>query len=599
MKADIMLERRVDGTLILGNSQPLGDYEKTMVDWLEIWADRHPGRTFIAERKTEGGWHTLSYAQALDGAMRTAGRLLELGANTERPLAILSGNSIASALAMLGGLYAGIPVSPVSPAYALMSQDFEKLASVFGTLQPGVVFVEDGLSDSKALAEMRRQFDFELLAMPLASQEISRTRVSAARRSVNGETIAKILFTSGSTGAPKGVINTHSMWSANQQQIAHAWPFLFQEPPVLLDWLPWNHTFGGNHNFGLVLRHGGTLYIDDGKATESGIARTVENLSTVSPTLYMNVPKGYDLLVPHLENNALARRSFFQNLRLIESAAAALPAHLAEKLRALGAREGRKTVPVVTGWGATETSPGVTVTPLDLVSAKGIGLPMRGIQIKLVPTPRDLSAPSDDTYELRVRGPNVTTGYWGRPELKDAAFDEEGFYRMGDRGRFVDPDQPELGLEFAGRTAEEFKLSTGTWVQVTAFRLKAIEAFSPLVQDVVIAGANQDFVSLLLFMNWNNCRQFAGPDGSNLSEAQLAQHHLILDAVRHGLVSLSRGGGSSTSAARCLIEINSPSPDKGEITDKGYLSQAGVLRCRSDSVRRLYAPQPGAGVITR
>jgi len=417
--------------------------------------------------------------------------------------------------------------------------------------------------------------------------------VAALRRQVGPDTVAKILFTSGSTGAPKGVINTHRMWATNQEQLRHAWPFLADTAPVLLDWLPWNHTFGGNHNFGLVLRNGGTLYIDDGKATEAGIQATAANLLEVSPNLYFNVPKGFDLLVPLLKGNETVRRSFFKNLRAIKSAAAALPAHLRDELLVLSDHEVGKRVPVLNGWGATETAPSMTLTPEDSVVAHSIGLPLPGGEVKLVPLARAESG----KYEMRVRGPNVFAGYWRRDDLHEQIFDDEGFYRIGDIGCFADPMDRSQGLAFAGRTAEEFKLLTGTWVQANAVRMATIDALAPLAQDVAVAGENRDFIVVLVFPNWDACRRLASCDAS-VDRADLVECPEIVAAVKAGLARAAQvGGGSSTFARRAILQIEPPSFDQGEITDKGHLNQANVLRHRSAAVAAAYAAEPDDNVI--
>lgn len=582
-----------DGSIILSNATGLASVSATMIDWFDHWADRDPDRCLIAEKAHSGAWSKLSYGAARTVARQKADLLLRTGANAHRPLAILSGNSIAHAQMALGAMYVGIPVAPISPGYALLSSDFDKLSSVFETLRAAAVYVEHRAPFERALAHLAGRFKLATLSGDDEGAEpCDAGTVASLRSQVSPDTVAKILFTSGSTGAPKGVINTHRMWTVNQEQLRHAWPFLADTAPLLLDWLPWNHTFGGNHNFGLVLRNGGTLYVDDGKATEAGVQATAANLLEMSPNLYFNVPKGFDLLVPLLRGNEAVRHSFFKNLRSIMSAAAALPAHLRDELIVLSRQELGNAVPVINGWGATETAPAMTLTPEDSVVAGGIGLPLPGGEVKLVPLARD----EPGKYELRVRGPNVFPGYWRRDDLLEQIFDDEGFYRIGDVGCFADPMDRSQGLAFAGRTAEEFKLLTGTWVQANAVRMATIEALAPLAQDVVVAGENRDFIVILIFPNWDACRRLASCDG-NVDAADLVRRPEIVAAVTAGLaLAAKKGGGSSTFARRAVLQVEPPSFDQGEITDKGQLNQARVLRRRAAVVDAAYADAPDDNV---
>src|ERR1051325_10058338 len=440
----VNVERRA-GNLYLRSPQKLAPRARCVTEWLVRWSDKAPERTFLAERKGDG-WRKITYREAYGAVRRIGQALLERGLNAERPVAILSDNSIDHALLALGAMHVGIPAAPISPAYSLMSQDFGKLKHIFQLLKPGLVFAADAAKFAPALAAVEAQS--ASVAEMLETNPGSILEREYAK--VRGETIAKILFTSGSTGIPKGVINTHSMLCANQQQLAQCWPFVEDRPPVVVDWLPWNHTFGGNHNFNLILRNGGTLYIDGGKPLPALVETTVRNLADVSPTLYFNVPRGYDLLLPYLERDEKLRQSFFRELDVIFYAAASLPQNLWDRLKRLsGAR-----VAFLSAWGSTETSPLATSVHFHMDRPGVIGLPVAECELKLVPNAGKL--------EVRVRGPHVMPAYYQRPDLTQAAFDEESFYRIGDAVKFADPGDPAQGLVFDGRVAEDFKLSTGT-----------------------------------------------------------------------------------------------------------------------------------------
>ena len=473
------------GSLVARSPASLPSYPRCLGEYLERWAREKPDDTFLAER--DGAeWLRLTWADARSQVRAIAANLLERGLSADRPVVVLSDNSIEHGLVALAAMHIGVPVAPVSPAYSLMSKDFGKLRTVFDLLQPGLVFVHDGARFAHAIGALgEREFDLVVSgnsqgvtkpAMPFEGllDDEDQGAVDAAFAAVNGETIAKFLLTSGSTGEPKAVINTQRMLCSNQAMLAACWPFVTEEPPVLVDWLPWNHTFGGNHNFNLVLAQGGQLYIDEGKPAPGLIEKTVRNLSEISPTIYFNAPRGYDVLLPHLEADAALRRSFFERLKLILYAAAALPASLWERLDRLSIAQLGKRVRLTSSWGSTETAPLVTSAHFEPVNPSVIGLPAPGCEVEMVPTG------NAEKYELRVRGPNVTPGYWRREDLTEAAFDDAGFYRIGDAGRFADLDDPSKGLEFAGRLAEEFKLTSGTWVHVDALRVRAISSFSPL-----------------------------------------------------------------------------------------------------------------------
>ena len=570
----VEVERRADGAILLRSPQKLGKHARAVGEWLGRWARETPERTFLAERR-DGAWRKLSYREALALARRTAQGLLDRRLDASRPLVILSDNSIDHALLALGAMHAGVPVAPVSPAYSLMSKDFAKLRTIFELLKPGAVWTADPVKFAPALAAVgATATPFAELLAPSAT-----TAVDEAFGRVGPETVAKILFTSGSTGIPKGVINTQRMLTVNQEQYALVWPFLEERPQVLVDWLPWNHTFGGNNNFGMMLRNGGTFHIDGGKPAPGLIDITAANLKEVSPTIYFNVPRGFDLLLPLLEKDAELRASFFRKLDLMVYAGAALPQNLWERMQQLALAERGARLPLISAWGSTETAPMATGVHYAVDRAGIIGLPVPGCEIKLVPAAGKL--------EARVKGPNVTPGYWARDDLTKAAFDEEGYYRIGDALRFADPAKPELGLAFDGRIAEDFKLSTGTWVHVGATRVKLIAAGDPLVQDAVITGHERSEVGALVFLN------VAAVKAKGLDDTGVCEH--LRAAMRR--LAAEAGTGSSTHPARALVMSEPPSIDANEITDKGYINQRAVLERRAALIEKLHADSPAPEVI--
>ncbi len=610
LPAKVDLERRADGTLVLRSPEPLGAYARCLGEHLERWAKERPETIFLAQRQSVD-WRKLTYAEVRRLVRAIATNLLGRNLSAERPVAILSDNSIEHALLALASMHVGIPYVPVSAAYALVSRDFKKLRTVFSLLTPGLVLVDDAERFIPALSALN-DFDFELVAvrngdrLPRAATAfdslLEREDAAVVARAfdrafdrVGPYSIAKFLLTSGSTGEPKAVINTHRMWCSNQQAHAQCWPWLKEEPPVIVDWLPWNHTMAGNNVFGTALTNGGSYYLDEGRPLPGLIEKTVRNLREVAPTVYFNVPRGYDALLPFLENDAELRRNFFSRLKVMSYGGAALPVTVWERLNRAAEAELGKRVHICAGYGSTETAPGVTLVHYEAAHTGVIGLPIPGVTLKMVPVG------STDKYELRVKGPNITPGYWRRDDLTAAAFDEEGFYKMGDAARLVDADDPAKGIEFAGRVSEEFKLTSGTWVHTGALRVKAIAALAPVAQDIVVAGQDCDDIRFLIFPNLAGCRSLCPEFGEQTSPNELDE--LLADArvrecVRQGLLHLKAdGGGSSTYATRALFLTEPPSIDAGEITDKGYINQRAVLERRADLINELYAPSPSAPVI--
>jgi feruloyl-CoA synthase len=569
--------------------------EASLAHMLRRQAAAVPDRDFLAEREPSGAWRRVSYAQARRSADALAQALLARGCGPDRPLMLLSGNGLEHALLTLAGFVAGVPVVPVSVAYSLISQDHAKLRHVFASVRPGMVYASSGRLFARALAAL----DLGGVRLLLGGEkpdgleaelvgEIAATTpgpdVEAAFARVGPDSIAKILFTSGSTGPPKGVINTHRMLCANQKMIEQVWPFVRDDPPVLVDWLPWNHTFGANHNFNMVLAQAGTLYIDAGRPTPELIGITARNLGEVSPSIYFNVPAGYAMLLPHLERDDRLARSFFARLKVIFYAGASLSQDLWQRLEALSVRITGGRVPMVSAWGSTETAPAVTGGHLLVDAAGIIGLPLPGVTLRFVP--------SGGRLEMRVKGPNVFPGYYGRPDLTREAFDEDGFYRIGDAGRLADAGDPAQGVVFDGRVAEDFKLATGTWVHAGEVRLAALQAVAPALRDAVVAGQDRECIGLLAWPDPDALRRPFG--GGNASAGEPDGVADVVGHIKRGLAAHNAANPASSLAIRRVLLLSEPpSIDADEITDKGYINQRAVLERRQAMVARLYAvPAP-------
>ncbi|MGY3619067.1 feruloyl-CoA synthase [Bradyrhizobium sp. USDA 10063] len=588
----IVADRRGDGSIIVKSTAALRESARCVGDWLEHWARQTPNRVFLAERADVAApWTTVSYADALRQVRSLASWILTQGLSAERPVMILSDNSIDHALLALAAQHVSVPSAAISPAYSLMSKDFDKLKSMVRLLEPGAIYVSATRPFAAALAAIKPLHsasivsgaadDAEALSFRAVAATPETAEVEKAFAAVAPDTIAKFLFTSGSTGAPKAVINTQRMLTSSQQAKAQTWTFLDTESHdlVILDWLPWSHTFGANHNFNLVLRNGGTLHIDGGKPAPSLFATSLANLRSVMPTVYFNVPRGFDMLIAALRDDDELRRKFFSEVKFAFYAGAALPQNLWDALEELSVKTVGRRFPMVSAWGSTETSPLATDCHFLAERSGNIGVPIPGTELKLVT--------SGDKLEVRVRGPNVTPGYWKAPELTAQAFDEEGFYRIGDAVKFADPERPELGLFFDGRVAEDFKLNSGTWVSVGTLRVAGIAALAPLAQDIVVAGHGGDEVRFLVFPNVAACRAQAGlPDSADIAE--VIGHEAIRGAIAQGLARLkAQSGHSSGHATRALLLAEPASVDGGEITDKGYINQRAVLTRRAGAVAML------------
>ena len=601
---EIDVERRADGVVVIKSRFPLQAYAPHIPALLRHWSTERPDHVWLAQRRgAQREWERLTYGQAMTRVDALTQALIDTGLSAAQPVAILSGNSIEHALMTQAAMQAGVPAAPVSPAYSLISQDHKKLRYIFGLIQPGMVMVQDGPTFQKALDALDlkglvvvhverpavlpagvRQISFaELLATPITSAVAERVAT------IGPESVGKLLFTSGSTGMPKGVINTQRMMCANVRMAQQSRPRGADDPiPVVLDWLPWNHTMGGNASFHGVLAEGGTFHLDDGRPLPGQFDESLRNLREISPTYYANVPAGYAALATALEGDDDLARSFFAQLSLLAYGGATLPDDLYARMQDLAVRWTGHRIVFTTGWGCTETAPTATSTYWETERVGLIGLPYPGVELKMVP--------AGPKFELRIKGEIVTPGYYNQPDLTRAAFDEEGFYKIGDAGVFVNPEDPTQGLVFAGRVVEDFKLSTGTFVHVGSLRVAAITAGSPAIQDALVAGQDRAFIGLLAWLNVPACRVLTGRPEAAVEE--LVADPKVIETVRKGLhAHNAQHPGSSHRIARALLMTEPPSIDGNELTDKGYINQRAALERRADLVARLYAEEPDPAVI--
>jgi feruloyl-CoA synthase len=561
--------------LVLESRTSLPGGARCVGEWLVHWTAATPDRSFLVERDAQGAWRHFSYAATARAVEGIASALLELGAVPSRPVVVLSDNGIDAALLGLACMHVGVPFAPLSPAYSLQSTSFSRLRTLADVLGPGLVFADDAHRHAAAIEALSHHRvgvlsshgsagSHSLAALTTATRSPAAARAHAG---VGPDTIAKVLFTSGSTGTPKGVVNTQRMLTSNQDSLAACWPFLGTTPPIVVDWLPWSHTFGGNHNFFLVLRNGGTLYIDRGRPVPGLIETTLANLADVSPTIWFNVPRGFDQAVPLLERDPELARRVFARLDVVFYAAAALNPTTRARLERVAAQIGRSPF-FTSAWGSTETAPLSTSAHFATSVAGVLGVPVPGVRVKLARVGADL--------ELRVAGPNVTPGYWQRGgTIEPAPRDDDGFLATGDAARLVDDDDPDKGIAFVGRISENFKLSSGTWVNVAAVRLGLVEACTPWLLDAVICGHDRESLGALLFPT----------PAARERDATELREDLRTGLARHNATH----PGTSTRVERALVMTSALSFDDGETTDKGYTNQRAVLVRRADDVERLFA----------
>ncbi|MCB8840403.1 feruloyl-CoA synthase [Aurantimonas sp. VKM B-3413] len=588
----LAVESREDGTILVRQTEPLGPYPDRLNERLVHWAETAPDRVWMAERHASGAWREVTYRGALDAVRRLGQALIDRGLSVERPLLILSGNDTEHALMALAAQHVGVPSAAVSTAYSLVSTDYGKLRDIAGQLTPGLVFTADGEPFRPAIeAVFGPEVEVAVTRNPVPGRacvtfaDLAATEatgaVDDAFAALGPDTIAKFLFTSGTTGSPKAVIQTQRLICSNQEMVADCYAFMREEPPVVVDWAPWNHTASGNKVFNLVLYNGGTYYIDSGKPSPRGMAETIRNLREVSPTWYFNVPIGYEMLVEAMERDTGLRERFFARLKMMMYAGAGMAQHTWDRLSSMAEETIGSRVLLATGLGSTETGPFALKCTQEQEKAGNIGIPARGVTLKLVP--------HEDKLEARVKGPAITPGYWRRPDLTAEAFDEEGFYKLGDALRFAVPGDAAAGFFFDGRLAENFKLATGTWVPVGDVRAKLVNALGGLARDAAIAGEDRDEVGAILIPFMPAVRGLV-PEEASLDDEKVLCHPRVRERLQKLLAEhAAKSTGSATRVMRAIFMEEAPSLDKGEVTDKGSINQRALLRGHPDLVEALYS----------
>ncbi len=588
---DVHWEHRSDGTTLVWQAEPLGDFPDKLSDCILHWAKERPDHTWMAERGEDDEWRRVSYSQLLILIRGIGQFLLDLKLSVDKPLVILSENSTEHALAALAAQYAGIPSAAIATAYSLVSEDYAKLKSIAEQLTPGAIFAKDARPFTNALGTA---FAPEIPLISVIGEADGRTThswseviateprpdVDQANAATGPDTIAKFLFTSGTTGTPKAVIQTQRVMCSNMAMVTDCYAFMKTEPPVILDWAPWNHVASGTKVFNMAIYNGGTYYIDAGKPSPAGIKETIRNLNEISPTWYFNVPAGYQMLADAMEADAALARNFFKDLKMLMYAGAGMAAHTWDQLRAIAYRTVGERILLCSGLGATETGPFATFCTEEQDLPGNIGIPVKGVTLKLVPV--------GDKLEARFKGPNVTPGYWRAPELTETAFDEEGFYRIGDALRYADPKDPGKGFFFDGRTAENFKLQTGTWVAVGAVRTALVDAMGGLIHDAVITGENQEMLGAIM-VPYRPAIEKLVPNGQAMREAELLSQPEVREKIETLLAVHAKAATGSASRVLRAAFIDGPlNPDRGEVTDKGSLNQRAVRENRVHLVDAIY-----------